>query len=225
MARAATLGSTGTVWLGGGLGGLLAAAFAGSLGGCGGQGLNARPVLGGTVTIAALREHSPSLLPEPVVLKDDEPSLRTTSRAEWAAQRFEVPVDGTVHSPIRRWGLTPAGGNPRRSGLWPTLESSLRVSDGPGRALTVEAWTAWIEALGEVVCLPYDLVMAPGLGKRGRRASPWAMYKRYPESGEWTSVSAAQARPPRGKRSEIADQPTTDQPTTSQPTPEQKAEE
>jgi len=163
-----------------------AGAAVAALAGCGGQDLNARPVLGGNVSIAALRTG----FSVPPVLRDDEPTLRTVSRAAWRAHRFEVPVDGTVHGPIRRWGLTPASGNPRRSGLWPTLESSLQVSDGPGRALTVEGWTAWIEALGEVVCLPFDLVRRPGLGEGGRRASPWAMSKRYPESGEWTSVSA-----------------------------------
>jgi len=164
-------------------------------GGCGGLDVNARPVLGGTVAIAALRAGD-SAASE--VLRGDEPSLRTVSRAEWSARRFEVPVDGTVHGPIRRWGLTAAGGNPRRSGLWPTLESSLRVSVEPGRSLAVEGWTAWAEALGEVVCLPLDLVTDPGLGKGGRRASPWAMAKRYPETGEWTSVSAAEVLGPRG---------------------------
>lgn len=169
------------------LGGVGAVVGVAALAGCGGQDVNARPVLGGNVSIAALRASSPAA---PPLLRDDEPTLRTVSRAAWRARRFEVPVDGTVHGPIRRWGLTPAGGSPRRSGLWPTLESALQVNGEPGRALTVEGWTAWIEALGEVACLPIDLVTAPGLGEGGRRASPWAMSKRYPESGEWTSVSA-----------------------------------
>lgn len=177
------------------------------LGGCAGKDLNARAVLGGALRLTAFEAGAPV---GAAGLVDDEPSLRTVSRAEWAGRRFEVPVDGTVHTAIRRWSMTPAGGNPRRSGLWPTLESSLRVSDAPGRALSVEAWTAWAEALGEVVCLPLEVLMAPGIGNAGNRASPWAMYKRYPETGEWTSVSAADVRPKRqrGERPETAEENT-----------------
>ncbi|MFG0306795.1 MAG: hypothetical protein ACF8Q5_11340 [Phycisphaerales bacterium JB040] len=161
--------------------------------GCGGVGsggwardLNARPTLGGS-------EQVPGLVAIPVRQPmSDTPSLRSVSRVEWSARRVVVPVDGTAHTPIHRWGWTPAGDGARRQGLWPTAQTALRLDSGPASELRSEALWAPLEALGEALLLPIDLVL--NVGASTRRASPWALHKRYPETGEWRNVSGAELR-------------------------------
>lgn len=153
---------------------------------------NARPVLGGV-------EGVPGLVVIPVRRPmSDSASLRSVSRVEWDARRVVVPVDGTVHGPIYRMGRTPARLGSRRQGLWPTPESAVRLDSGPDGELRREALWAPLEALGEVVLLPLgvavDVVRGSGLGEGARRASPWALHKRYPETGEWRNVSGASLR-------------------------------
>ena|GEM_PF-3567730 len=153
---------------------------------------NARPVLGGV-------EGVPGLVVIPAGRPmSDSASLRSVSRVEWDARRVVVPVDGTVHGPIYRWGWTPARQGSRRQGLWPTPESAVRLDSGPEGELRREAVWAPVEALGEVVLLALDVVLdvarGEGLGEGARRASPWALHKRYPETGEWRNVSGASLR-------------------------------
>ena len=146
--------------------------------------LNERPTLGNAVHTGTLDPatwaHAEGTVP-------DRTSDLGTDRAAWPAHVFLVPVDGTVHGPVRHRRVRLADGTRRQQGLYPTVESALDLQGDDRGALMLEGVLAPFAATFELAMLPVSAIAQPPFTDR---QSPGELHKRSGEQA-WSSAPGA----------------------------------
>lgn len=160
--------------------------------------LNARPTLGATVRLPAMDAGDAANAPvgETQAAMDATPLgqptmaaalTRRLDRADWAPERFVVPVDGTVHGRTWRGRFGLAQSTARQEGLFPTASTGLELQGASGAAQVWEGVLAPPAAIVDVFALPVRVVLEPP----GTVAqSPWSVTKRW-KPGAWSAGPTA----------------------------------
>ncbi len=153
--------------------------------GCARQ-LNERPTLGNAVHTATLRTNEwaspPAAVPECTSAHAAGPN-----RSGWPARVFLVPVDGTVHGPVRHGTIALTDDTRRQQGLYPTPESALDLEGDARGALALEGVLAPFSAMAELALMPVSLVLEPPFKDD---QSPGWLHKRTGQHA-WSSAPMA----------------------------------
>ncbi|MEQ8770996.1 MAG: hypothetical protein RIB60_10870 [Phycisphaerales bacterium] len=149
--------------------------------------LNERPTLGNAVHTATFRtaewaDRAPGV-PARTAPVDASPD-----RADWPARVFLVPVDGTVHGPVRHGSVSLTADTHRQQGLYPTVESALDLEGDTGGAQALEGVLAPFAATAELALMPVSLVLEPPFKNA---QSPAGLHKRTPRHA-WSSAPIAE---------------------------------
>jgi hypothetical protein len=165
----------------------LAALPALALTACGLRDANHRTILGGSASFSELAHDAPA-----AAERHDPASVLGPDRGTWVPTVFAVPVDGTVHGPIRTRRLALTRATPRQKGLEPTLDSALDLNGAAG-AQAAEGFIAPLAAGLDAALLPVSLALRP---PPAATTSPRTLYKRYPDSAWLHGPAAVSTEPP-----------------------------
>ncbi len=133
--------------------------------------LNARTTIGAAQTL-------PALAPAEAAPPENAVTARL-DRGDWEPIEFRVPVDGVVHAPLWRSGVSFDDDPARQHGLYPTAETALQLGEDGGviaRGMLVEP----ARTLFDLFAMPVRMVFDPPWE---RTQSP-SMFKRW-HAGEW----------------------------------------
>ncbi len=145
--------------------------------------LNERPTLGNAVHTATFRT-AEWASPAPGTPERTASVGASPDRSGWPARVFLVPVDGTVHGPVRHGAVAITDDTRRQQGLFPTVDSALDLKGRAGGAEALEGVLAPFAAAVELALLPVSLVVEPPFSDA---QSPAGLHKRTPRHA-WSSA-------------------------------------
>lgn len=165
---------------------LVAIAAALSATGCA-RHLNERPTLGNAVHTATFRA-DPTGGPTTTPPQRTSEHTSNLNRSGWPGHVFLVPVDGTVHGPVRHRDLSFTKTTRRQEGLFPTVESALDLDGDTGHPQALEGMLAPFAAAAELAWMPISLVLEP---PAKNVQSPTTLHKRTSRHA-WSSAPIAE---------------------------------